>query len=444
MIHKSIKSDILILLLAGVVFSTYQYEKNLSPEFLLFFMQIVILWFVLKIIYFFFPKLKVIVLPGLLLWGVIEAVWGLGQLYNYLPIKHSLFRTTGSFYNPGPYGGFIALMLPIALHYWLVYRRKNILFSYLFLSLIVVFLMVLPATLSRTAWFAAVVGCGAVLLLNRRFMVKLRLFWKRYRRQRFLGITILSLFLLSATYGTYHIKKDSANGRLFMWKITALAIHESPVKGVGLGGFPAAYAKAQMRYFKSGKGNEAERLVAGSPEYAFNEYLQILLEQGLFGFVLFLLLSFFIIKEGIRNNQIGASTGFVSLLVFAFASYPYQLWQFPIVWVLLGTVCTSGSDGVIKGKGHIVLLILLIFVLGFASTICASRQKFIFKAKNEWKNLKPFYTMKAYDNVVESYDSLYMILNYDPKFVFEYGMTLNGTNRRVKADSVFLRGLEIN
>lgn len=43
-----------------------------------------------------------------------------------------------------------------------------------------------------------------------------------------------------------------------MWKITALAIRESPVQGVGLGGFPAAYAQAQMDYFKSGIGSETE------------------------------------------------------------------------------------------------------------------------------------------------------------------------------------------
>ena len=113
-------------------------------------------------------------------------------------------------------------------------------------------LIVLPATLSRTAWIAAIVGCAVVLLSDKRIIVKLRLFWKRRRRQCILGATILSLFLFVAATA-FIISKDSADGRLFMWKITALAIQESPVKGTGLGGFPAAYAKAQMEYFKNGK-----------------------------------------------------------------------------------------------------------------------------------------------------------------------------------------------
>ncbi len=441
--------DIVILLFAAVVFMTYPYGENLSPEFLLFFIQMVLLWFILKTIYRVFPELKTIVLIGLLIWGVIEAVWGLGQLYNHFPAKHSLFKTTGSFLNPGPFGGLIALMCPLALHHWLLYRYKNIILANLYLFAGTVCLIVLPATLSRTAWIAAIVGCLFVLVWDRHFILKLFVFWRRRKNQCILYSIMLCIFLTVSVYGIYHLKKDSADGRLFMWKITTLAILDSPIKGSGLGGFPAAYAQAQMEYFKNGNGSETEKLVAGSPEYAFNEYLQIFLEQGLFGFILFLLLSFLIIKGGIRNNQTGAAGSFIGLSVFALASYPYHLWQFPVVWVLLGTVCTTGNNRETcskkqTGRGRIIFSILLVVVLGFASTVCISRQKVIYKAKKEWKRLQPFYTMKAYDKVVESYDSHYAVLNFDQKFMFEYGMILNATNQRVKANGVFSRGLEIS
>ena len=39
--------------------------------------------------------------------GTVEAVWGLFQVYGYEPSKHSLYALTGSFYNPGPYSGFL-------------------------------------------------------------------------------------------------------------------------------------------------------------------------------------------------------------------------------------------------------------------------------------------------------------------------------------------------
>ena len=65
-----------------------------------------------------------------------------------------------------------------------------------------------------------------------------------------------------------------------MWKISCLAIAESPVVGHGADGFVSAYGRAQEEYFANGEYSETEELVAGSPEYAFNEYLQIAVEFG--------------------------------------------------------------------------------------------------------------------------------------------------------------------
>lgn len=81
-----------------------------------------------------------------------------------------------------------------------------------------------------------------------------------------------------------------------MWKITAKAITEQPF-GTGLGGFPAAYAETQAGYFASGKGTDTERLVAGCPEYAFNEFLQIGLEQGVTGLIVFIALLIYSLSQ---------------------------------------------------------------------------------------------------------------------------------------------------
>ena len=64
----------------------------------------------------------------LILAGSVEAVWGLLQVYGYEPSNHSLYALTGSFYNPGPYSGFLAMCLPLALHEWLTGKgiRKHL------------------------------------------------------------------------------------------------------------------------------------------------------------------------------------------------------------------------------------------------------------------------------------------------------------------------------
>lgn len=443
-VNTSLLIDLLVVIFILTIAFSYNYENHLAQESLFHIILLCILWFLCRILFKLFPFLLQYFSFLILAVGLIEAVWGLGQLYGCFPSGHSLFKTTGSFFNPGPYGGFIALMLPLALHFWLVFRKRNRILEYLFLAIGIVLLLVFPATLSRTAWMAAIMGCTLVLIFDTNAIEKLKKIREQHPGKVFLLATIITVLFMGSIYGIFHLKKDSANGRLFIWKITALAIKESSVRGVGLGGFPAAYAQAQMDYFKSGKGSETEKKVAGSPEYAFNEYLRIFLEQGVLGGILFLLLTVLIIRSGIRNKQTGAAGSFLALSVFAFASYPYYLWEFPVIWVLLGTVCVSKTEKthrMKKAKQNIVFPIVFLTLL-FAGTLICTKQLIPYrKAKKEWNKIRPLYTMRAYENIYDEYEDLYTILNYDPKFVFEYAVTLNALKRHTKADTVLARGL---
>lgn len=447
LINNGIFNDLLVLAFIAVIAVNYNYEAHLAPVSLLTIIQLGMLWYILRISFSLLPVLSKHVTCIVLLIGLIEAVWGLGQLYNFLPSKHILFKTTGSFFNSGPYGGFIALMFPLALHFWIVFRNKNKIVEYIFLVVGTIFLLVFPATLSRTAWIAATMGCVPVLLFDTNLIAKLNVFRKQYPQRTILFTAILVVLLIGSVYGIFHLKKDSANGRLFMWKITALAIKESPVQGVGLGGFPAAYADAQMDYFKSGKGSETEKLVAGSPEYAFNEYFRIFLEQGIFGGVLFLLLTILIIRSGIRNKQTGAAGSFMALSVFAFASYPYYLWEFLVMWVILGTVCVSKTEKSRRKKmtrQNIYTSVLFLGVLLAGTFLCVKHLQPYHKAKKEWEKIRPLHTMRAYQSVVDDYARLYPTLNHNRKFVFEYAVALNAVEQREKTDSVLHRGLQLS
>ena len=77
------------------------------------------------------------------------------------------------------------------------------------------------------------------------------------------------------------MKKDSADGRLFMWKIAAQAVSEHPWTGCRWNSVPAAYGQAQENYFAAGNYTATEELVAGAPEYVFNEYLQVAIAWGI-------------------------------------------------------------------------------------------------------------------------------------------------------------------
>ena len=48
-------------------------------------------------------------------------------------------------------------------------------------------------------------------------------------------------------YSLFQLKATSANGRLFMWKISTLAIAESPLIGHGTGNFVSGFMAGHRR-----------------------------------------------------------------------------------------------------------------------------------------------------------------------------------------------------
>ena len=106
-------------------------------------------------------KLAKAVCWGLIVTGGIQAVWGILQIYGWCASQHPLFQLTGSFYNPGPYAGYLAFVFPLSLYKVLILhqlkqrsRIENVLYATA-LAVGILILAVLPASMSRSAWLAA-------------------------------------------------------------------------------------------------------------------------------------------------------------------------------------------------------------------------------------------------------------------------------------------------
>ncbi|WP_162633101.1 hypothetical protein [Echinicola strongylocentroti] len=50
----------------------------------------------------------------LVLGGLAQVIYGELQLYGIYPSLHSGFPVTGSFFNPGPYSGYLSVVFPVA------------------------------------------------------------------------------------------------------------------------------------------------------------------------------------------------------------------------------------------------------------------------------------------------------------------------------------------
>lgn len=425
--------DILICAFAGITWLTYDRTLQAEPEKLLFGGQLLLLWGMLRIFLKQLPSLRSVFLIFIVYTGLIEAIWGLEQLYGHRMSTHSAFRLTGSFYNPGPYSGYLAAVLPVSLHYILRAGRLrraggwnyvNGLYYFAWICCITI-LLVLPAGMSRTAWVAAIVSCGWVFWMEQAGWKKTKRFFLKHPK-KIIAAAITGMICLSfAFYGVFHLKEDSANGRLLTWKITARAIGSAPLQGKGLGGFPAAYAEEQAAYFSSGMATQTEQLVAGCPEYAFNEYLQIATEQGLAGLALYVMWLGSCFYYGIKNRRWGAAGGLLSIAVFSCASYPLQLPSFGILLLFLSAICVSSSSG-----GSIRFRVNAFYpgiILAIVSFFLSYRQLDYSQAYKEWSKVQVSYNGKAYQTAVPTYAELYARLNHKPEFLFEYAQCLGNS-----------------
>lgn len=55
-----------------------------------------------------------VVVALLIIAGAVEAGWALLQVFGLLPSHHALYPMTGSFGNPGPLSGLLAMVFPVA------------------------------------------------------------------------------------------------------------------------------------------------------------------------------------------------------------------------------------------------------------------------------------------------------------------------------------------
>ena len=376
--------------------------------------------------------------------GAMEALHGLGQIAGIYPSNHSLFVLTGTFYNPGPYSGYLAAVLPIALHRMLVSNGKKDRLSvaqyYFSMCVLLLICCVLPTGMSRAAWLASMISCGYVLLMV--YHVKVKSFVSKHR-YAVSGVLIVSALLTSSAY---FMKRDSADGRLLIWKITSQAIASSPCGEENGRTFSAIYGDAQERYFTNCEYSESEAWVAGTPDFAFNEYLQIAVEYGVWVSVLLVtVLLVLSMIAGSRKQLAGIDGCLVSLMVFACFSYPLHIPAIVSVWLLTLMVLCGEGLVMIKRKRNAVAVLLPVVVAGLTASmdmygIYSERTR----AVREWMPVRVLYHSGAFNAAAEEYGKLYDKMSWNKDFCFEYGRALYKARSYGKAEEVLLKAMAVS
>ena len=325
----------------------------------------------------------------------VVALWqsalGLLQVFGFRYSGHARFVLTGSFDNPGPYGGLLAVLCAVLGAYVLHNIKsdaleKRILSAFSGLSCILC-LILLPASMSRAAWLSLAVAAFVFGVYEMNLLE-----WMKSHRQKTVALVAVAAILLM---GIFYMKRDSAIGRLHIWHMELRAIAQEPWNGHGRGSILGVYGETQAEYFALKQRPAVIVKVAGCPEYAFNEYLKIGVEYGIPAMLGVIAILTGVIVLLLRHGSPSAY-GLIAFCVFAFFSYP----------------------------------------------LSAVRIKM--DAEKEWESLRYLVTMELYEDAVEQLLPLRKDLQGNFRYLYDLGYSLHKLGKYDQSNEVLFQGSRIS
>ena len=366
---------------------------------------------------------------GLCAAGGYELWTGFMQLAGREASRHHLFDVTGTFFNPGPYAIFVAVVLAVSVAWW--YRHGEAFagrgrwsrMGACSVAAVAVFCFpVLVATWSRAAWVAVAVAAACLL-------------WKAHRRMVLWGMGVA----VCAGVAAYFLKQGSADGRLLMTMVAGRAWAGKWLCGHGLGGYAQAYGAAQEAFFAARPGSPLS-VVAGSPEYAFNGVLGVGVEQGVLGVVPALVLGLWSLAVLCRRGEVSAY-GWLVLLVSSLFSYPFALWPFlslAVAWVALAVSLEAGTAEVRWWKRTAVWPVVAAggWCVWNLSDDTARRVE----AYEEFRRVRGIQDVAF----LEDYRKKYEDLKAYPDFLFTFGTALREAGRYNESNAMLRQGTRVS
>jgi O-antigen polymerase len=419
-------------------------------------------------------NLTQIFIPLIIFSGLGQAIWGLLQLYNILPGFHRNFTITGTFFNPAPYALYLSVVFPMALTNVLFknkpeginnenindlkgsskvvsffYFNKSSLTYYLSLATVIAILLVLPLIMIRAAWLGTLAGTLVVFQYKYQYLQHIKLLLKSPMRRFLIVVLTLALAVLLGA-GTYFFKKDSADGKLFIWEVTIGKIVQKPLFGYGVGRFEAEYNYWQADYFLNHpeeiRGSKGK--VAGDTKYAFNDFLEMGSELGLTGLLLFLavITSVFLgVKRFESPEFIGSFNkilypSFLVLLCIAAVSFPlYNVPLLLLFFTVLALISANTTGIKIPEKITAIFTYSTVIILFIGSIHISKALPEIYKSYNSWQQANLLYEMKIYDSAEKKYEAAYPVLKYNGDYLQYFGKCYAMNNNYYLAQDLLTR-----
>ncbi|MFT4032434.1 MAG: O-antigen ligase family protein [Siphonobacter sp.] len=343
--------------------------------------------------------------------------------------ENLLYPGASSRMNTGELANYLAAFIPFLIAYLLFSKESNsklIINGWYWLVWITLlassYLLIL--THARTAWVATAISVSYVGY--QRFPIPLL---KRPVWQLLLSGLLILISGMGLVY-LYQRNPASVSGRFLIYEVSIELVKEHPILGIGFQEFKSHYNNAQAAFMASHKVPITKQLLANNSFYAFNEFLQILVEEGLTGLFLVGLILGDIIKvafqrifKGMRPLVIGANASLISVLVCCSFSYPLQSSGMLVLCLFYLSVVAS------ELKMHFVTVldfslprmqIIGLSFIGVLIVFCWWEYKRM-QALSDWEQAAQLAITGHYQQAKTRYEASVLALQYSGVFLYNYG-----------------------
>ncbi|MCR5313780.1 MAG: O-antigen ligase family protein [Bacteroidaceae bacterium] len=424
-------------------------------------MEMIMLYAVLRIIFYDNRIQPCVLCVGIMLMGCYEAIEGIGQLISGHS-RHHIFAITGSFQNPGPYSAYLmmagVIFLGIKETGWVTIKgefgRERCFWKNNSIGQLILYYY---SKIKFFGWNKSIIEnirCSTFYVLNFIFILPLLVLPLTWSRSAFVGIGVCALWIFHKKYwrykwivlgvliavavGFYFIKRGSADGRTLIWMASITSWLHNPWLGVGVGGFCHACAEGIAEMWNE---NQDSRIFAsaGVTDYAYNELLKVLVEQGLVGALLWIGIAIVALYRLYKVSKILFMT-ILSLLVFSMFSYPFELLPYRVLTVIIFAWSESS-----KKIGLYLDLKKTICI--FATLILVTLSWFlkceITERKEQYKNAFLFAIMQNSAFLTDYYELL-PYENDNPQYLFCFAKTLRQEKRYKDSNAILRDGVMVS
>jgi O-antigen ligase len=254
---------------------------------------------------------------------------GLGFLgERSMAFQKSLSRVRGTFRHPLQYSAFIIMLIPLAFSLF-IFTAKSIKKTFYGVAALLA-LLALLLSWSRSAWASLLLAFGFFVL----FLAKKRVLSARISIA--LGTVFIAIGTIVVAFWDLIVLRFETGSdpvhRIRMIEVAIPMITENPILGVGLFNYEF-HSMAHFRFWQP----------------VHNDYLRLAAETGIPGVLLFLIISFLVLRQGWKmlkvNDRfmyavaVGILTGHLALLIEVNFTPDYQHYRVKtLFWVLAAMI----------------------------------------------------------------------------------------------------------